>query len=172
MPRIAHPRYAIEVTKRERGCSEAYDETQERPVLDQVKLEPTATRVLLEVHTQCAVAQEARIGYPMVGADLEAVSGERIPRELAARVKATDITPQHQIVARCQLLPEPQPDERINPLDIAGSGDCPASGQDQARGVERRRQCKIDVDALAPVPCPANRSTAVHPVKRCHLPIS
>jgi hypothetical protein len=55
-------------------------------------------------------------------------------------------------VARCQLLPEPQSDKGINPLNIAGSGDCSTSGQNQPCGIERGRQTKIDVNVLTPIP--------------------
>src|SRR5262249_22781234 len=88
-------------------ASEADRQSEKRPVLNHVILEPACTRALYKVDAQRAVPQETGVGEAMVDAHLEAVRGEHIPRELAASVEATDVTTQQQLLAGRNLVPEP-----------------------------------------------------------------
>jgi hypothetical protein len=86
-------------------------------VLDHVIVVLVGTRTLFKVDTECPVSQQAGLGHTVVDGDLPAVGGEHVPRELAAHVESTDIAPQHQLLARRQLVSDPEPNEGINPAD-------------------------------------------------------
>lgn len=90
-------------------------------MLDHVIVVLVGTRTLFKVDTESPVPQQAGIGHTVVDADLPAVGGEHVPRELAAHVEATDVTSQQELLARRQLVPDPEPNERINPVDIPGA---------------------------------------------------
>src|SRR5262245_34091416 len=86
--------------RRKRGhrSLETNRQANDRPMLDQVKLEPVLSGALFVINAQGSIAQEAGKSEPVVDAHFKAVGGEHVPRELAADVEAADIAPQHQFL--------------------------------------------------------------------------
>ena len=96
------------------------------------------------IDLQSAVADHA---LTVQAAELEIMrmGANRLPADLAAGAEAADVALELKFLARRQLLPDAQADERVDPAEVARLRERPLAGLAQP---EQRDACKIKASGL------------------------
>ena len=110
------------------------------------------TAALRIIDLQRPVADHAR---PVQAVEFEIVrvAAERLPADLAADAEAADVALELEFVARGQLLSDANANQRVDPIEVAGTVDRPLTdlAQPQRRHVDQSGDVEPNVGADVPV---------------------
>ena len=111
--------------------SEPCAEAEHRSVLEHVELVALPALALHIVDIERPIADHAREGDALIGAELEAIGADGLPGEVATDAEPADVAAQDELVSGRHRIPQTCADHGIEPVDGAGAGECPSAGQFQ-----------------------------------------
>ena len=91
------------------------------PMLHDVEGILAEPAILTEIDGKRAVADN-RVQRCTEAIDIEAVGGDRLPREFATGAETTDIAYEAELLAGRDLMPDPRPYYGIDPFKVARAG--------------------------------------------------
>src|SRR5205085_9223944 len=93
------------------------------PMLEYVELVALAALALRIVGIERLVADQARVGDAVLDRIIERIAPDRLPGELAAHPEPAHVPAHEQLMAGCNLHPDPSAKQGVDPVDRAGLRD-------------------------------------------------